>query len=67
MIEQHLAGYYSVITYMDAQIGRILDALEKTGYADSTIVIFTSDTGTAIGSHGLMGKQNLYEHSIGFR
>ena len=65
VIERHLSGYYSVITYMDAQIGRILETLAATGLDKSTIVIFTSDTGTAIGSHGLMGMQNLYEHSIG--
>ena len=65
VIEEHLAGYHSVITYMDHQIGRVLEALEKTGQYDNTIVIFASDTGTAIGSHGLMGMQNLYEHSVG--
>ena len=65
MIAQHLAGYYSVISYMDAQIGRIMSSLRETGHEDDTIVVFTSDTGTAIGSHGLMGMQNLYEHSIG--
>jgi arylsulfatase A-like enzyme len=65
VVEQHLAGYYSVISYMDAQIGRIMSCLRETGHEDDTIVVFTSDTGTAIGSHGLMGMQNLYEHSIG--
>ncbi len=65
VIESHLAGYYSVITYMDHEIGRILRALEETGQYDNTIIIFASDTGTAIGSHGLIGMQNLYEHSVG--
>ncbi len=65
VIESHLAGFYSVITYMDHEIGRILEALEKTGQYDNTIIIFASDTGTAIGSHGLIGMQNLYEHSVG--
>lgn len=65
LVREHLAGYYSVITYMDAQIGRILDALEASHLAENTIVIFAADTGTAIGSHGLMGMQNLYEHSVG--
>ena len=64
-IQRHLAGYYSVITYMDHEIGRILQALKETGQYDNTIVIFASDTGTAIGSHGLIGMQNLYEHSVG--
>ena len=64
-IREHLAGYYSVITYMDSQIGRILQALKELHLSDNTIVIFSADTGTAIGSHGLMGMQNLYEHSVG--
>jgi len=64
-IQRHLAGYYSVMTYMDYEIGRILQALKETGQYDNTITIFASDTGTAIGSHGLIGMQNLYEHSVG--
>ena len=50
---------------MDEQIGRIIDTLKKIGQYDNTIIIFSSDQGIAIGSHGLMGKQNLYEHSMG--
>ncbi|MEE2889252.1 MAG: sulfatase/phosphatase domain-containing protein, partial [Planctomycetota bacterium] len=45
------------------QVGRIIDALQKNGLAENTMVVFTSDHGLAVGSHGLMGKQNLYEHS----
>jgi choline-sulfatase len=56
--------YYASITHMDAQIGRILDALEASGKADETWVIFTSDHGLAVGRHGFMGKQNMYEHSL---
>ena len=48
---------------MDEQIGRILEALDKTGLTDSTYVIFTADHGLSVGHHGLIGKQNLYEHS----
>ena len=59
-----LAKYYGLITHTDAQIGRILEALEKSGHADNTIIIFTSDNGLALGSHGLTGKQNVYEHSV---
>ncbi|MFL2860697.1 MAG: sulfatase-like hydrolase/transferase [Pontiellaceae bacterium] len=55
--------YYALITHMDEQIGRILDALDKSGKADSTYIIFTADHGLAVGHHGFMGKQNLYEHS----
>lgn len=56
--------YFAIITHMDEQIGRILDALEKTGKADNTFVFFTADHGLACGHHGLMGKQNSYDHSI---
>ncbi|MCA8985454.1 MAG: sulfatase-like hydrolase/transferase [Planctomycetaceae bacterium] len=60
-----LAAYYAVISHMDAQIGRILAALHATGLAQNTLIVFTSDHGLAIGSHGLRGKQNMYEHTIG--
>ncbi|MFI3304299.1 MAG: sulfatase-like hydrolase/transferase [Rikenellaceae bacterium] len=56
--------YYALITYMDEKIGEILDHLEITGQADNTYIIFTSDHGIAIGDHGFMGKQNMYERSI---
>jgi arylsulfatase A-like enzyme len=51
---------------MDQQIGRILDAIKQTDPdLNNTVIIFTSDHGLALGSHGLMGKQNMYEHTIG--
>ena len=56
--------YYAIITHMDAQVGRILEAIEATGKADNTYVFFTADQGLAVGHHGLMGKQNLYDHSV---
>jgi arylsulfatase A-like enzyme len=56
--------YYAIITHMDAQIKRILDALEKSGKKDNTYIFFTADHGLACGNHGLMGKQNMYDHSI---
>lgn len=56
--------YYAIITHMDQQIGRILKALEESGKSDSTYVIFTADHGLACGHHGLMGKQNMYDHSV---
>jgi arylsulfatase A-like enzyme len=65
-IQRDLATYYRVISYMDQQIGRILDAIKQTDPdLDNTVIIFTSDHGLALGSHGLMGKQNMYEHTIG--
>lgn len=63
-IQEHLSDYYAMITHMDAQIGRILEALKETGRDKNTIIVFSSDNGLAVGSHGLMGKQNLYEHSV---
>jgi len=56
--------YYAIITHMDAQIRRILDKLEETGMADNTYIIFTADHGLSVGHHGLIGKQNMYEHSL---
>ena len=64
-IREELALYYGVITHVDAQIGRIRAALEATGRAANTLILFTSDNGLAIGSHGLVGKSNMYEHSVG--
>lgn len=63
-VRQHLADYYAAIMFVDEQVGRLLDALEKSRQAENTIVVFSSDHGLAIGSHGLMGKQSLYEHSM---
>jgi arylsulfatase A-like enzyme len=60
-----LACYYAVISDLDAQVGRILAALDRTGQAENTIVIYSADHGLAIGSHGLRGKQNMYEHTVG--
>lgn len=62
---KHLGDYYASITHMDFQIGRILEALKASGQYENTLIVFSSDHGLAIGSHGLMGKQNLYEHSMG--
>ena len=56
--------YYAIITHMDTQIKRILAALEKSGKKDNTYIFFTADHGLACGSHGLMGKQSMYDHSI---
>ena len=54
-------GYYASITFMDAQIGKILDALEEGGHADDTIVVFTSDHGFHIGEQSLWGKTSNFE------
>lgn len=63
-IQVHRAEYNAIVSHMDHEIGRILKALQASGKADNTYVIFTSDHGLAVGSHGLLGKQNPYDHSI---
>jgi arylsulfatase A-like enzyme len=59
-----LSVYYAVIDHIDKQVGRIIGQLRADGRLKNTYVIFTSDHGLALGSHGLMGKQNMYEHTI---
>ena len=63
-VRKEIAAYYAMISHLDHQVGRILAALDNTGKAANTIVVFASDHGLALGSHGLLGKQNLYDHSI---
>jgi arylsulfatase A-like enzyme len=63
VVRRHLADYYAMITHLDTWIGIVLDALQETGHAGHTIVVYTADHGLALGQHGLFGKQNLYEHS----
>jgi arylsulfatase A-like enzyme len=56
--------YYAIISHMDSQLERILEALETSGKRGNTYVVFTADHGLSCGNHGLMGKQNMYDHSI---
>lgn len=63
-VRVHRREYYALISHMDAQIGRVLDALEQSGLAEKTWIFFTADHGLAVGRHGLLGKQNMYEHSL---
>lgn len=60
-VRKHLHDYYAVISGMDYHIGRFFAALKELGMYDNTIFIYSADHGLAIGSHGLFGKQNLYE------
>jgi arylsulfatase A-like enzyme len=64
VIRQQLCEYYGLITHLDEQVGRILEALERSGRAGNTLVIYAADHGLALGSHGLLGKQSVYEHSM---
>lgn len=63
-VKVHRQEYFAIITHMDEQIGRILAALERSGKQDNTYIFFTADHGLAVGHHGLMGKQNMYDHSV---
>jgi arylsulfatase A-like enzyme len=64
VIREHIAAYYAMITHLDHHLGRVLDALEARGELGNTIIVLAGDNGLAVGQHGLMGKQNLYEHSV---
>jgi len=64
IIREHIAAYYAMISHLDDQIGRILDTLERRGMTDNTIIVLAGDNGLAVGQHGLLGKQNLYDHSV---
>ena len=59
-----MARYWGNITLVDRSVGRILRALEESGQADNTIVVFTSDHGEMMGDHGLLGKTLMYEESV---
>ena len=63
-VRQMLADYYRYISFLDAQVGRVLDALAASPYAKNTIVVYAADSGVSRGSHGLIGKQNVYEESV---
>jgi choline-sulfatase len=56
--------YYAIISHMDEQIGRILEGLKASGLAENTYIFYTADHGLSVGHHGLMGKQNMYDHSV---
>jgi len=63
-VKTNIQEYYAIITHMDAQIKRIIDAIKKSGKEENTYIFFTADHGLAIGKHGFTGKQNLYDHSV---
>ena len=58
------ARYYGNVTLIDRSVGKIRNALEETGHANSTIIVFTSDHGEMVGDHGILGKTVLYEESV---
>ena len=64
-VRRALAGYFGLVSFLDEQIGKIVAALEETGQAASTRVLYTTDHGDNNGSRGLWGKSTMYEESVG--
>ncbi len=62
-VRNELGREYACSENIDIQLGKVLKKLEEMGELDNTYIIYTSDHGMSIGRHGLMGKQNLYEHT----
>lgn len=64
VIQMILSDYYALITHLDTQVAKILNAIRESGKLENTIIVYAADNGLAVGSHGLLGKQSLYEHSM---
>jgi arylsulfatase A-like enzyme len=64
VIRSQTAEYYALISHLDRSVGRLIAKLKEKGLDKNTLIIFTSDNGLALGSHGLLGKQSVYEHSM---
>lgn len=60
-----MGGYYASVAFMDAQVGKVLDALDKAGLTEKTIIIFTSDHGYHLGEHDFWAKVSLRDESAG--
>jgi choline-sulfatase len=64
-IRRALAAYYGMVTFLDEQIGLVLRALDESGQADRTRIIYTTDHGDQLGDHGLWWKSSMYEGAVG--
>lgn len=63
-IRRAVATYYGMVTYLDEQIGVVLNALDEAGLRDTTRIVYTSDHGEMLGEHGLWFKSSMYEASV---
>jgi arylsulfatase A-like enzyme len=63
-VKIQIRDYYAMISHLDASVGRIIETLIESGMYEDTIILFSADNGLAVGQHGLLGKQSVYEHSI---
>jgi choline-sulfatase len=64
-LRRAICAYYALVSFMDAQIGQVLAALDAAGLADSTRILYTNDHGDMVGKHGLWYKSVMYEDSAG--
>lgn len=63
-IKRHIAEYYGMISHLDHEFGKVVQALKDNGLYDNTVIIFASDNGLALGQHAYMAKQYCYEHAL---
>lgn len=64
-VRRAVAGYFGLCSFLDEQIGKVLQAIEETGHAGDTRIVYTSDHGDNLGARGLWGKSTMYEESAG--
>jgi choline-sulfatase len=65
MVKRSLAAYFGLVSFMDDNVGQVLQALKDAGLEDDTLVIYSSDHGDNLGARGLWGKSTMYEESAG--